>query len=571
MSCISGPNNNTNGLVFEYDMANTQKSWKGAPTTNKIITDPIALGIYAYVSGPVATTNVADSSGNLRTVNRYTITATTNARRAAIRPSGLTTGVTYSFSYMYKNNGTGTDVYVDASKGNPEGGANNNTLATSNVTTQNLGNGWVYVKYTFSYSACPTSACILGYGNSNGLVGETFDVYNEQFEINAFATPYVNGTRSNTQALLDLTGNSTLTASSLTYANDGTFSFNGNSNTIDCGNSAVLSTIGGTSTVTIEAWVNYYSYTGGAQAYSVITHKGYPWSWLMENISNVPRIRFYLSGSGDVACPDTTSHNLNTWYHFVGSYDGTNMKFYRNGELRNTVAGSGTLGGAGSNMVIGSYSNGYFMNGVISSVKVYNRTLSASEIASNYNSQKEKFFGYQAITYISSSNVTLTNNGTTAVTMFKTASNNSWDSHVYSADAFNAPCTIEFTKNAGTTDNGVSYAMIGWNADPTTDQSYSSLDYAAYPYRTDTYSVYHNGSQVLASGTWDPNQKFYIVYDTDGYIRHYNGSKLLYSVNKGTNQTVYVDSSFYSVNATYGGFTDVRVCRKSWNGLNYVG
>ena len=34
MSCSSGPNIVTNGLVFEYDMGNTQKSWKGKPTTN---------------------------------------------------------------------------------------------------------------------------------------------------------------------------------------------------------------------------------------------------------------------------------------------------------------------------------------------------------------------------------------------------------------------------------------------------------------------------------------------------------------------------------------------------------
>ena len=35
MSCISGPNNNTNGLVFEYDMANF-KSYKGPTITNLI-------------------------------------------------------------------------------------------------------------------------------------------------------------------------------------------------------------------------------------------------------------------------------------------------------------------------------------------------------------------------------------------------------------------------------------------------------------------------------------------------------------------------------------------------------
>lgn len=37
MSTHSGPNNSEDGLVFYYDMANTQKSWRGKPTTNFIM------------------------------------------------------------------------------------------------------------------------------------------------------------------------------------------------------------------------------------------------------------------------------------------------------------------------------------------------------------------------------------------------------------------------------------------------------------------------------------------------------------------------------------------------------
>jgi hypothetical protein len=112
--------------------------------------------------------------------------------------------------------------------------------------------------------------------------------------------------------------------------------------------------------------------------------------------------------------------------------------------------------------------------------------------------------------------------------------------------------------------------MIGWNTDPTTDASYTSLDYAAYPYRTEAYRVYHNGSSVHDSGAWSTANTFYIVYDTDGYIRHYNGSTLLYSVNYGTGNTVYIDSSLYSPNSTYGGFSNIRAIRQSWNGSAYV-
>jgi hypothetical protein len=177
---------------------------------------------------------------------------------------------------------------------------------------------------------------------------------------------------------------------------------------------------------------------------------------------------------------------------------------------------------------------------------------------------------YEILTFIASGNLTVTNNGTNSVNVFKTSGSSSWDNHAYVNTAFTAPVTMEFNKLADPGDNGVSYAMISWNADPTTDASYTSLDYASYPYRTDAYSVYHNSSQVLFSGAWNTSSKFYLVYGTDGTIKHYNGSTLLGNFNYGAGQTVYVDSSFYSVNATYGGFSNIRVIKKTWNGTAYI-
>ena len=157
--------------------------------------------------------------------------------------------------------------------------------------------------------------------------------------------------------------------------------------------------------------------------------------------------------------------------------------------------------------------------------------------------------------------------------MYRSAAGDAWDAQVYSLQPFTAPCTIEFNKRADSGDNGVGYTMIGWNSDPATNASFDTLDYASYPYRTDIYSVHHNGTQVFFSGAWNPNNKFYIVYDTDGLIKHYNGTTLLYSVNYGLNQTVYFDSSFNSGNQVFGGLYNVRVSRLAWDGTanSYVG
>jgi len=191
----------------------------------------------------------------------------------------------------------------------------------------------------------------------------------------------------------------------------------------------------------------------------------------------------------------------------------------------------------------------------------------------NPNIIGEQYVLISEFNFVLTSDLTLTEVDGVTLDIFRTSGSNGWNQSMYSLLPFTAPCTIEFNKQAqaGGGDNGQSYAMIGWNEDPTANDSYASLDYASYPYRTDNYQVYNNGSLVQNGGTWSTSETFYIVYNTDGTIKHYNGSKLLYSVNYGTEKTVYVDSSIYSPNATYGGFSNLKVTRRSWDGLGYVG
>ena len=172
--------------------------------------------------------------------------------------------------------------------------------------------------------------------------------------------------------------------------------------------------------------------------------------------------------------------------------------------------------------------------------------------------------------FAASGNLTVTGNGTDTVSIFKTSGSSSWDNQAYVSTPYTAPVTMEFFKQAASSDNGASYAMISWNADPLTNASYDSLDYASYPYQTSGYQIYHNGAQIVPGVTWSTSNRFYLVYGTDGYIRHYNGSTQLYSVNYGIGNTVYLDSSYYSPNATFGGFSSIRVIKRTWNGTAYV-
>jgi hypothetical protein len=200
--------------------------------------------------------------------------------------------------------------------------------------------------------------------------------------------------------------------------------------------------------------------------------------------------------------------------------------------------------------------------GTISASKHYmERSLGASTFVA---------LAYENLTYTTTGGAVVTGNGTDTVTIFRTFGGG-WDSQAYSSSStpFTAPCTIEFNKQAPVTDVGNGYAMIGWNVDPAANASYNSLDYASFPYQTSAYEVLNNGSSVHSGGAWSTANKFYLVYGVDGTIKHYNGSTLLFTANYGAGKTVYVDTSILSINATNGGFTNVRVIKKEWNGTAY--
>lgn len=373
------------------------------------------------------------------------------------------------------------------------------------------------------------------------------------------------------------TSGSLVLSPTFTRGGGGAITLNGTNQYIDCGD--IAASLRGTQFFTIELFgkkpaANNDFHVG---AWTNTNRQGWFLQWYSDNI-----IYFGVNNNTTNSNRYTLTYSPN-FIHMVGVFDGTQAsdtdksKIFINGVQQNVTTFSTsptTIPSTQVNFYIGVLP-GYATYGanIMSIVRIYNRALSAQEIQQNYNALKSRYDIqpplYESLTYVASANITLTNNGTDSVNMFKTSGTSAWDNHCYSATPFTAPCTIEFDKQAAATDNGLSYAMIGWNADPTTNASYTSLDHASYPYRTDTYSVYNNGTQVLFSGAWSTSNKFYIVYGTDGYIRHYNGSTLLYSANYGIGQTVYVDTSFYSVNATYGGFSNVRVRKSAWTGTNY--
>jgi hypothetical protein len=286
----------------------------------------------------------------------------------------------------------------------------------------------------------------------------------------------------------------------------------------------------------------------------------------------------YIRFNGDNGGNHTSSTgvSLNQWSHVVVTVTGTIIDFYLNATKIDTKTLTVSTRNSGDGILtVGGRLSSQFFGGTIAVGRIYNRALSPAEIEQNYNVQKGRFgveaVTYEYLTFTADSAITVTEKRKASeYDLVRTGGTNGWNAHAYSNQAFTAPCTIEFYKLAEASDNGKSYAMIGWNVDPTANSSYTNIDIAAYPYRTSDIRIYTNGTHYATPGAWDPEKRFYMTYDTDGNVRLWNGETLLYTYSYGTGKTVYIDTSFYITDETYNRFSEVRVTKKSWNGSKYV-
>ena len=92
-------------------------------------------------------------------------------------------------------------------------------------------------------------------------------------------------------------------------------------------------------------------------------------------------------------------HTVGNWYHLVMTFEGLGdniAKFYVNGSLLT----SGNIGNDGSTTTtsirIGAFatSGTEFLDGNVAVARVYNRALSAAEVAQNYDALKVRYTGY---------------------------------------------------------------------------------------------------------------------------------------------------------------------------------
>jgi hypothetical protein len=240
-----------------------------------------------------------------------------------------------------------------------------------NTTVGPLGE-WRRYSYTFN---SPNNIAVSYWFPSYGPMD--VDISNIQIEQKTHATPFIAGTRSSTQGLLDLTRNSTASLANVSFDANAQIIFDGTDDYIDINNTSLVS---GTNDFTIESFYNITGTAGGA---------------LLVNYGPGYTSGLWFSGQygiyiqGAVYAPGYPIQGMN---YLSATRSAGYIKLYKNGVLVN----SGYLPGSipsNINWRIGADVNGAGepFAGQIYNIKVYNRALTQSEIANNYNAYKKRF------------------------------------------------------------------------------------------------------------------------------------------------------------------------------------
>jgi hypothetical protein len=178
---------------------------------------------------------------------------------------------------------------------------------------------------------------------------------------------------------------------------------------------ATLPALSNLNTWTIESWFRVTSsLTGQVTAVICDQYNSIDALNFSMGTNNAPsdynmRIGFY---NGAWHNTNGFAPTLNTWYHMVGTYDGTTMKEYVNGSLTSSVSNPGTSSSGGVGLRVArrwdetAVSTNYFP-GDIGLIRIWDTALTAAQVTEIYNQNLPRFS-------ITPTIITFTDVGTTA-------------------------------------------------------------------------------------------------------------------------------------------------------------
>ena len=383
----------TSGLTFAYDLGDTDVSFKGKPTTN-LVPNPTTMSSFGnYSCGtPVTFTTEFGTTG-------YRMSNLGSWNGVYVDISSLPSAGTYTFSAYIRylggsSNNNGGTVYTSGF------GIGNDTASYHN---KSIVGEWFRLTNTQTCTTAGGRFYLISYGGTYCDDYSSWEVTMPQVEAGSVATPFVDGTRSVTQSIIDLKGLTTVDVTLASFNNSGQPILDGTDDRIDLGNLSDYFP-SGVSGVTVEQvfkipsgasgndgplfenyrfnlWYNYSNDT-----ISVVTRSGPP---------DTPGYQFAVGGSATISCESKNNYN-----HVVGIYETISastgrVTMYVNGRYAgqyvDTKMGAYPIYGT---WIGQSYHGGYGtyrLNGQVDVTKLYTRALSAEEIGRNFLHYADRF------------------------------------------------------------------------------------------------------------------------------------------------------------------------------------
>ena len=375
-----GPNIERDGLVFGYDTGHgmvdnhtSSRRYQGKPTTN-YLSD--GLSGYNVVQG--SRWNGATPTFTKGMSEFNTLVGTYN-----------TSGTSYMYSHDYvldddlstlSSQVVTFSIYLRRT----------DTLGTVGMRIYDNVSGYstIYADVTNQFQrfsitktlgANPTRIFVM-IDNSNGGIIDFHSPMLEKGE----ASPFVDGTRSSTNSLIDLKRTTDIDVSNVSFDSTGQPTFDGTDDYISLPNKLGYPT----NSVSVFAWFKINgSPTGG---YHIICGTS---NLEMSIHSSATYLRNGVETTNGRFVSNNGSQTLNDGnYHYYGfTFDGSTKTAYIDGVVVGTQSVTGTLTTSFSTRRVGAYGGSYFANGDLPVYKVYNKVLTPEEAKQSYNVYKNRF------------------------------------------------------------------------------------------------------------------------------------------------------------------------------------
>ena len=404
MAVAGGPNTVEDGLVFFYDTGNG-KSYKGEPTVN-LFTNPTFTGTSGTQTSTVPKNwsfsgdstsagfnfyNNTTSPIPLKFPNEGAVitTGTTASNRRIYFRGPVEPSTTYTISYWVYSSTSSSESTFFFTYDSGSNHINSDPYIFSSALT--VGE-WTYVEVSYTTPSNTDNTRYTNWGpviagSNNTLIA----IQRFQVEAKSHATPFVDGTRSATEGLKDLTRNSSIDLTNVSFDSNAQIDFDGSNDYIQL-NPFGLDVSNGLSYEVVYSAESTYNTWGtyryllkfvGTTHYGLL-HEGDSRGW-----------RFDVPTDAGVRTGVTTNTPAATagagYYHVAVSFDPVSGgKGYLNGVEIGSWAG-GYTAFTPSQLLIGSQGGGRYWDGEIPVVKVYNRALTSSEVLQNYNATKGRF------------------------------------------------------------------------------------------------------------------------------------------------------------------------------------